>query len=99
MIISGGVNIYPAEIEQALIEHPAIADLVVFGIQDHEWGEKVKALIELKENIEPSEELIKDIQQFSTQKIAKYKTPRAIEFIKTLPRNAAGKVRVQDLKK
>ncbi len=62
LIISGGVNIYPAEIEQALIEHPAIADLAVFGIKDEEWGEKVKALIELKPDFDVSEALKKDIQ-------------------------------------
>lgn len=98
MIISGGVNIYPAEIEQALIEHPAIADLTVFGIKDEEWGEKVKALIELKPDNSASETLKKDIQDFAAHKIAKYKIPRVIEFIAVLPRNAAGKVRTQDLK-
>jgi acyl-CoA synthetase (AMP-forming)/AMP-acid ligase II len=99
MIISGGVNIYPAEIEQALIEHPDIVDLAVFGIQDYEWGETVKALIELKKGISASDKLIEDIKNFASDKIAKYKIPRVIEFIETLPRNAAGKVRVQDLKK
>ena len=97
MIISGGVNIYPAEVEQALIEHPAIADLVVFGIANHEWGETVKALIELKNKEEASDQLKKDIQEFCIQKIAKYKTPRVIEFIDALPRNAAGKIRIKDL--
>jgi len=99
MIISGGVNIYPAEIEQALIEHPAIADLVIFGIPNEEWGETVKALIELKKGFKASEDLILDIQSYAVEKIAKYKIPRVIEFIETLPRNAAGKVPIKELKK
>jgi acyl-CoA synthetase (AMP-forming)/AMP-acid ligase II len=98
MIISGGVNIYPAEIEQALIEHPAISDLVVFGIPDEEWGESVKALIELKEYSQANESLVENIKTFAKEKIASYKVPRTIEFIEELPRNAAGKVRLQDIK-
>jgi len=98
MIISGGVNIYPAEIEQALIEHPAIADLAVFGIPNAEWGETVKALIELKNPSLASEQLKSDIKNFAAQKIAKYKIPRMIEFTDSLPRNAAGKIRIRDLK-
>jgi len=98
MIISGGVNIYPAEIEQALIEHPAIADLAVFGIPDDEWGESVKALIELKNNFRANQAMIDGIKAFAKERIANYKVPRIIEFIEKLPRNAAGKVRIQDLK-
>ncbi len=98
MIISGGVNIYPAEIEQALIEHPVIADLVVFGVPNEEWGESVKALIELKNNQPATQETIEDIKAFAKARIANYKVPRIIEFIDKLPRNAAGKIRIQDLK-
>lgn len=98
MIISGGVNIYPAEIEQALIEHPAIADLAVFGVADDEWGESVKALIELKPGNEANTALIENIKVFASEKIARYKVPKHIEFIDKLPRNAAGKVAVHKLK-
>ena len=61
MIISGGVNIYPAEIEQVLIDHPAVADVAVFGIPDDEWGEQVKAAVELQDGYEPSTELEADL--------------------------------------
>jgi acyl-CoA synthetase (AMP-forming)/AMP-acid ligase II len=98
MIISGGVNIYPAEIEQVLIMHHAVADVVVFGVADTEWGENVKALIELKTGFQASDILADEIKQFAAGKIAKYKLPKVIDFIDSLPRNAAGKVRIKDLK-
>ena len=65
MIISGGVNIYPAEIEQVLIEHPAVADVAVFGIPDEEWGEQVKAAVELADGYEPSAELEAELLLFA----------------------------------
>ena len=65
MIISGGVNIYPAEIEQVLIEHPAVADVAVFGIPDEEWGEQVKAAVELADGFEPSAALEADLLLFA----------------------------------
>lgn len=98
MIISGGVNIYPAEIEQALIEHPDIADLAVFGVPDEEWGESVKALIELKNFSKANQETVNNIKAFARERIANYKVPRFIEFTEQLPRNAAGKVRIHELK-
>ncbi len=106
MIISGGVNIYPAEIEQVLIEHPDIMDLVIYGIEDPEWGEQVKALIELspsaklsqQEGQRSQDDIVSTIKEFASKKIAKYKIPREFEFTEALPRNAAGKVRVKDLK-
>ena len=92
MIISGGVNIYPAEIEQALIEHPAVADVAVFGIPDDDWGEQVKAAVELSPGHEPSPELEQDLLLFARQHLAGYKVPRSVDFEAELPRHPTGKL-------
>jgi long-chain acyl-CoA synthetase len=92
MIISGGVNIYPAEIEQELLDHPAVADVAVFGIPDEEWGEQVKAAVELVEGFEPSAELEADLLAFARQRLAGYKVPRSVDFEDELPRHPTGKL-------
>ena len=92
MIISGGVNIYPAEIECEMVMHPKIADVAVFGIPHEEWGEEVKAVVELKAGETPSDELANDIRAFCSERIAKFKMPRTIDFIHKLPREANGKL-------
>ncbi|AZV42782.1 acyl-CoA synthetase [Peribacillus asahii] len=89
MIISGGENIYPKELEEVLYRHPDILEAAVIGIPDSRWGETVKAYIVLK----PGKQLTKEqVIEFCKQHIASYKKPRIIEFIDSLPRNAAGKV-------
>ena len=98
MIISGGVNIYPLEIEQVLQEHPAVADVGVFGIPDDEWGEQVKAAIELAPGFEPSEELALELRAFARERLAGYKVPRSVDFESQLPRTAAGKLYLRRLK-
>ena len=80
MIISGGVNIYPAEIEQVLAEHPAVADVAVFGIPDDEWGETVKAAVQLAPGFAASPELEAEILAFGRVHLAGYKVPRSIDF-------------------
>jgi len=92
MIISGGVNIYPAEIEQVLVEHPAVADVAVFGIPDDEWGESVKAAIELADGFEPTDDLAAEILTFGREHLAGYKVPRSIDFEDELPRHPTGKL-------
>jgi long-chain acyl-CoA synthetase len=92
MIISGGVNIYPAEIEQVLIEHPAVADVAVFGIPDDEWGEQVKAAVELGPGHEPSPEVERDILAFARARLAAFKVPRSVDFEPELPRHPTGKL-------
>jgi long-chain acyl-CoA synthetase len=92
MIISGGVNIYPAEIEQVLIEHPAVADVGVFGIPDDEWGEQVKAAVEVVEGQTPSPELEQDILLFARKRLAGFKVPRSVDFEDELPRHPTGKL-------
>jgi long-chain acyl-CoA synthetase len=95
MIISGGVNIYPAEIEMALREHPAVFDAAVFGVPNADWGEEVRAVCEPLpgRQVDGSELLA-----FVSQRLADYKRPRTIEFVDELPRNAAGKVLKNELR-
>ena len=95
MIISGGVNIYPAEIESALIRHPAIQDVAVIGIPDEEFGEQVKAFVELKPGhlITPEE-----IVDFSKDVLASYKRPKTVDIVNELPRNTMGKIMKKDLR-
>jgi long-chain acyl-CoA synthetase len=98
MIISGGVNIYPAEIEQVLHEHPAVADVAVFGIPDDEWGETVKAAVELRPGFEPAPELEAAILAFGRERLAGYKVPRSVDFERELPRHPTGKLLVRRLR-
>jgi fatty-acyl-CoA synthase len=98
MIISGGVNIYPTEIEQALQEHPAVADVAVFGIPDPEWGESVKAAVQLEPGREPSPALERELLAHAREHLAAYKVPRSIDFERELPRTPAGKLAVRHLR-
>lgn len=98
MIISGGVNIYPAEIEQVLQQHPAIADVGVFGIPDEEWGESIKAAVQLVEGQQPSPELEAEILSFAGEHLARYKLPRSIDFESELPRYPTGKLHIRLLR-
>lgn len=89
MVISGGVNIYPAEIEAVLSAHPAVSDVAVIGVPDERWGETVKAVVELRPGASASaEELI----AFCGTRLADYKKPRSVDFVEALPRNPAGKL-------
>jgi acyl-CoA synthetase (AMP-forming)/AMP-acid ligase II len=97
-IISGGVNIYPAEIERVLAEHPAVADVGVFGVPDDEWGESVKAAVELAPGRAPSDALAAELLAFAREHLAGYKVPRSIDFEAELPRTPAGKLYVRRLR-
>ena len=92
MIISGGVNIYPAEIEGVLVTHPAVRDAAVFGIPDDEMGEQVKAAVELTADAEPSELLERDLIRHVRDHLAGYKAPRSVDFEDALPRHPTGKL-------
>lgn len=98
LIISGGVNVYPAEVEQVLQEHPAVADVGVFGVPDEEWGENVKAAVELRPGFEPSAGLEAEILAYARQRLAGYKVPRSIDFERELPRHPTGKLLVRLLR-
>ncbi|HTZ69422.1 MAG TPA: fatty acid--CoA ligase [Acetobacteraceae bacterium] len=95
MIISGGENVYPAEVENALSEHPAIAEVAVIGVPDDTWGEAVKAVIVLR----PGATLAADeLIAWSRQRIAAFKAPRSVDFVDLLPRNASGKILKRSLR-
>jgi fatty-acyl-CoA synthase len=89
MIVSGGENIYPAEVENAVMAHPAVADCAVIGVPDEKWGEAVKAVVVLKKGETATAE---DIIAFCRTRIAGYKVPKSVDFVDTIPRNASGKV-------
>ncbi|MEV7281656.1 acyl-CoA synthetase [Streptomyces sp. NPDC093111] len=92
MIISGGVNIYPAEIEAALLAHPAVADAAAFGIPHADWGEEVKAVVEPAEGHAPGPELAAAILAHCETRLAGYKRPKSVDFITVMPRDPNGKL-------
>jgi acyl-CoA synthetase (AMP-forming)/AMP-acid ligase II len=95
MIISGGENIYPAEVENVLYEHPDVAEAAVIGVPDEHWGESVKALIVLKSNATPDPKaMLTHVRQF----LGGFKVPKTIEFVEVLPRSSAGKVLKRELR-
>jgi long-chain acyl-CoA synthetase len=92
MIISGGVNIYPREIEDALISHPKVRDVAVFGIPSAEMGEDVKAVVEVADGVEPGDDLARELKEFVAGRVARYMVPRSIDFIEEMPRLPTGKL-------
>ena len=92
LILSGGVNVYPAEVDAALLKHPAVGDACTIGVPNLEWGQEVMSVIELKEGIAGSDELKTEILEFCGEHLAKFKRPRTIEFMDALPRSDAGKI-------
>jgi long-chain acyl-CoA synthetase len=98
MIISGGVNIYPAEIENVLLTHPKVGDAAVFGVPNPDMGEEVKALVEPAAEVEPSEDLAAELVAFCRERLAGYKCPRTVEFRDELPRTATGKLLKRELR-
>ncbi|MEQ1755648.1 MAG: long-chain-fatty-acid--CoA ligase [Micropepsaceae bacterium] len=95
MIVSGGENIYPAEVENAVFGHAAVADVAVIGVPDDKWGEAVKAIVVLKPGQAASQE---DIIAYTRTRIAGYKLPKSVDFIEALPRNPSGKVLRRELR-
>jgi long-chain acyl-CoA synthetase len=91
-IISGGVNIYPQEVDNELIKHDAVADSATVGVPHDEWGEQVKAVILLKPGYEPSSTLADEILSFARDSLPAFKVPRSLDFVTELPRSEAGKI-------
>jgi len=91
-IIAGGVNIYPQEIDNELIKHPAVEDSCTIGVPHDEYGEEVRAVIQLKLGYDPSGALRAEILAFAAASLAKFKIPRGLDFVDELPRSAAGKI-------
>jgi long-chain acyl-CoA synthetase len=91
-IISGGVNIYPAEVEGVLAAHPKVADVAVFGIPNDEWGEEVKAAVQPAPGVEPSEELAAELLEHCQGRLARFKIPKSVDFVEQMPRDPNGKL-------
>ena len=92
MIIVGGLNIYPAEIEGALVQHEAVGDVAVFGIPNPDVGEEIKAVIELRDGWEPTDETTETIMAWLREQIARQKLPRSIDYTTEMPRDPNGKL-------
>jgi len=95
MVISGGENIYPREIEEVILRHPAIHEVVVIGVPDEIWGEAIKAIVSTKPGMKTSE---REIIDFCKQNLASYKKPKSVEFIDELPKNPYGKILKRELR-
>ena len=94
LIISGGINVYPREVEEVLYTHPAVSEAAVVGVPDEEWGEKVKAYIALKQGMTATE---KDIIDYAKERLASYKKPKEVEFLDSLPKGTTGKILKKEL--
>ncbi|HEU0191881.1 MAG TPA: acyl-CoA synthetase [Mycobacterium sp.] len=92
MIISGGVNIYPAEIENELIMHPKVVDVAVFGVPDEDWGEQIKAVVQPADGVAGDDELTAELMAYAAERLAKFKLPRSIDYIVEMPRDPNGKL-------
>jgi long-chain acyl-CoA synthetase len=92
LILSGGVNVYPAEVEHHLITHPAVADVAVIGVPDPEWGQSVLAVVQPTPDAVPGEALARELEAYCADGLASYKRPRRIEFRADFPRTATGKL-------
>jgi acyl-CoA synthetase (AMP-forming)/AMP-acid ligase II len=96
LIITGGENVYPAEVERVLMDHPEVKEAAVIGVKDKEWGERVVAVVVSHEGERPAEE---SILSFCRERLAGYKRPRSVVFIDELPKNQLGKVLYKELRK
>jgi acyl-CoA synthetase (AMP-forming)/AMP-acid ligase II len=95
LIVSGGENIYPAEVERVLLQHPKVGEAAVIGVQDPEWGERVLAVVVPQGGEDPDEE---EILSFCKENLAGYKRPRQVVFVEELPKNQLGKVLYKELR-
>ena len=98
MIISGGVNIYPAEIEGVLAVHPSVEDVAVIGVPDEEFGESVKALVQVADGVSASDALAQELIAHCRKLLAGYKAPRSVDFIDEIPRTGTGKIQKAPLR-
>ena len=95
MFISGGENVYPAEVENVLMGHPAVADVAVIGVPHEKWGETAKAIVVRKPDVEVTEQEIID---YARERLARFKCPTSVEWVDALPRNPSGKILKKDLR-
>ena len=92
VIISGGVNIYPAEVDAVMLTHPAVADSATVGAPDDEWGEQVRGVVQLKPGVAASDELAAELVEWCRERLAHYKCPKIVDFDDELPRHDTGKI-------
>ena len=92
LIISGGVNIYPQEVDSEIHKHPAVVDVCTIGVPNDEWGEEVKSVVQLHNDVEPSQALTDELITWAGERLANFKCPRSIDYVSELPRSAAGKI-------
>jgi acyl-CoA synthetase (AMP-forming)/AMP-acid ligase II len=95
MLVSGGFNIYPTEIESVLAQHPAVYEVCVVGVPDDHWGEVVKAVVVLRQGAQASAQ---DIIDFCKDRLADFKKPRSVDFVTELPKNSNGKLSRKDVR-
>ena len=98
VVISGGVNVYPAEVEAVLMGHPKVRDAAVFGVPDDEWGERLKAVVEAARADEAGDELARELTAYCREHLAGFKCPRSIDFVASLPRAPNGKLYKRQLR-
>ena len=98
LIISGGVNIYPMEVDTELMKHPAVFDVCTVGIPNEEWGEEVRSVISLQEGVTGNEALAEELIAFARSRLAAFKCPRSIDFADHIPRSEAGKVQRKQIR-
>jgi long-chain acyl-CoA synthetase len=98
VIISGGVNIYPAEVDDVLLMHPDVADAATVGVPNEEFGEEVKAVVMLAPGREASADLAQSLIDFCRSKLAHFKCPRSVDFETDLPRSEAGKIQRKQIR-
>ena len=95
MIISGGENIYPREIEEVLARHPAVREVAVIGVPDEQWGEAIKAVVSLVAGLNATEE---ELVAYCKSNIASYKKPKSVDFVAEIPKNNYGKIMKRKLR-
>jgi acyl-CoA synthetase (AMP-forming)/AMP-acid ligase II len=95
MIITGGENVFPREVEEVLYRHPAVSECAVIGVPDEKWVERVHAVITLREGQNASAD---EVMAFCKEHLARYKAPRSVEFVDSLPRNPQGKILKRELR-
>ena len=92
LIISGGVNIYPQEVDSEILKHPSVLDVCTIGVPNDEWGEEVKSVVQLQPDVAASEALTNELITWARERLANFKCPRTIDYVDELPRSAAGKI-------
>ena len=92
LIISGGVNVYPQDVDNELLKHPAVLDVCTIGVPNDEWGEEVKSVVQLKPGFTPSDELSDELIAWAKERLPHFKCPRSIDYADDLPRLPSGKI-------